>query len=208
MEHRSLAPDLVVSDDNDACGNQRAGEPAPNVAPEELRQEKQVGGQVNCSDSELCTFLLALLTHHANRCNIFAWIRKRAVNAGKQSLLTISISQKELQNHGVKIALGSTKKNSTKKSRIGLLNEQETTEKGMPKNMLPIGKKIDIKHICMSYRISTDSEKRMRNVFLQKMEFIVLYAALLSTKKTKEISTIVTRQGRLEISCAGDATLF
>ena len=60
MEHRSLAPDLIVSDDNDACGNQRAGESAPNVASGELREEKQVGGPVNCSDSELCTFLQGL----------------------------------------------------------------------------------------------------------------------------------------------------
>ncbi|CAB4172474.1 hypothetical protein UFOVP935_26 [uncultured Caudovirales phage] len=60
MEHRSLAPDLIVSDDNDACGNQRAGEPAPNVAQEELRQEKQMGGAVNCSNSELFIYLQAL----------------------------------------------------------------------------------------------------------------------------------------------------
>ncbi len=60
MEHRSFAPDIVVPNDDYACGNKRAGELAPDVAPEELRQEKQVGGTVNCSDSELCTFLLAL----------------------------------------------------------------------------------------------------------------------------------------------------
>lgn len=60
MEHRSFAPDIVVPNDDYACGNKRAGELAPDVAPEELRQEKQVGGPVNCSDSELCTFLLAL----------------------------------------------------------------------------------------------------------------------------------------------------
>lgn len=60
MEHRSLSPDIVVPNDDYACGNKRAGELAPDVAPEELRQEKQVGGPVNCSDSELCTFLLAL----------------------------------------------------------------------------------------------------------------------------------------------------
>ena len=60
MEHRSFAPDIVVPNDDYACGNKRAGELAPDVAPEELRQEKQVGGPLNCSDSELCTFLLAL----------------------------------------------------------------------------------------------------------------------------------------------------
>ena len=60
MEHRSFAPDIVVPNDDYACGNKRDGELAPDVAPEELRQEKQVGGPVNCSDSELCTFLLAL----------------------------------------------------------------------------------------------------------------------------------------------------
>ena len=60
MEHRSFAPDIVVPNDDYACGNKRAGELAPDVAPEELRQEKQVGGTVNCSDSELCTFSLAL----------------------------------------------------------------------------------------------------------------------------------------------------
>ena len=60
MEHRSFAPDIVVPNDDYACGNKRAGELAPDVAPEELRKEKQVGGPVNCSDSELCTFLQAL----------------------------------------------------------------------------------------------------------------------------------------------------
>ena len=60
MEHRSFAPDIVVLNDDYACGNKRAGELAPDVAPEELRKEKQVGGPVNCSDSELCTFLRAL----------------------------------------------------------------------------------------------------------------------------------------------------
>lgn len=60
MEHRSLAPDLVIPDDGNYCGDQCAGEFAPDVAPEELRQGKQVGGPVNCSDSELCTFLQAL----------------------------------------------------------------------------------------------------------------------------------------------------
>ena len=60
MEHRSLAPDLVVSDDNDAGRNQCAEELAPNVAQEELREEKQVGGPVNCSDSELSIYLQAL----------------------------------------------------------------------------------------------------------------------------------------------------
>ena len=49
-----------ISFDNDAGRNQCAEELAPNVAPEELREEKQVGGAVNCSDSELCTFLLGL----------------------------------------------------------------------------------------------------------------------------------------------------
>ena len=60
MEHRPLAPDLVVSDNYDACGNQCVGEPASNVAQEELFQEKQVGRPVNCSDSELSTYLQAL----------------------------------------------------------------------------------------------------------------------------------------------------
>ena len=60
MEHRSLAPYLVVSDDNDAVRNQCAEELAPNVAQEELREEKQVGGPVNCSDSELSIYLQAL----------------------------------------------------------------------------------------------------------------------------------------------------
>lgn len=32
----------------------------PNVAPKELREEKQVGGPVNCSDSELSIYLLGL----------------------------------------------------------------------------------------------------------------------------------------------------
>lgn len=60
MEHRPLAPDLVIPSDRNTCGNKCAGESAPDVASRELRQEKQVGGPVNCSDSELCTFLQAL----------------------------------------------------------------------------------------------------------------------------------------------------
>lgn len=60
MEHRSFAPDIVVPNDDYACGNKRAGELAPDVAPEELRQEKQVGGPVNCNDLELSTYLQAL----------------------------------------------------------------------------------------------------------------------------------------------------
>jgi hypothetical protein len=60
MEHRPLAPDLVIPGDSNTCGNKCAGESAPDVASRELRQEKQVGGPVNCSDSELCTFLQAL----------------------------------------------------------------------------------------------------------------------------------------------------
>ena len=60
MEHRSFAPDIVVPNDDYACGNKRAGELAPDVAPEELRKEKQVGGPVNCSDSELSIYLQAL----------------------------------------------------------------------------------------------------------------------------------------------------
>lgn len=60
MEHRSFAPDIVVPNDDYACGNKRVGELAPDVAPGELRQEKQVGGPVNCSDSELSIYLQAL----------------------------------------------------------------------------------------------------------------------------------------------------
>ena len=60
MEHRPLAPDLVIPSDSNTCGNKCAGESAPDVASRELRQEKQVGGPVNCSDFELCTFLQAL----------------------------------------------------------------------------------------------------------------------------------------------------
>ena len=60
MEHRSFSSDLVVPDDNDACRNKRTGEPAPNVAQGELLKEKQMGGPVNCSDSELSIYLQAL----------------------------------------------------------------------------------------------------------------------------------------------------
>ena len=42
------------------CGNKCTRESAPDVAPQELRKEEQMGGPVNCSDSELCTFLQAL----------------------------------------------------------------------------------------------------------------------------------------------------
>ena len=60
MEHRPFASDLVIPSDSNACGNQCSGESAPDVASKELCQEKQVGGPVNCSDSELCTFLQEL----------------------------------------------------------------------------------------------------------------------------------------------------
>lgn len=60
MEHRSLASNLVVSADDNAGRNQLTGEPAPNVAQEELFKEKQMGRAVNCNDLELSTYLQAL----------------------------------------------------------------------------------------------------------------------------------------------------
>ena len=60
MEHRSLSPDFIFSDDDNVGGNKCAGKPAPNVAQEELLQEKQMGGPVNCTDSELSNYLQAL----------------------------------------------------------------------------------------------------------------------------------------------------
>ena len=60
MEYRPLSPNIVFPAGDNAKGDQRTGEPAPNVAPGELREEKQMGGPVNCSDSELSTFLQEL----------------------------------------------------------------------------------------------------------------------------------------------------
>jgi len=60
MEYRSLASNIVISNDDDTCRNQCAEELAPNVAQEELRKEKQMGWPVNCSDSELSIYLQAL----------------------------------------------------------------------------------------------------------------------------------------------------
>lgn len=57
---KSLAPNLIVPTDDDHCGNQLTGELAPDVAQEELFKEKQMGRSVNCSDSELSTYLQAL----------------------------------------------------------------------------------------------------------------------------------------------------
>lgn len=60
MEHRSLAPDLIVSDNDDPSGNQLSGKPASDVAQKKLLKEKQMGRAVNCSDLELSTYLQAL----------------------------------------------------------------------------------------------------------------------------------------------------
>ena len=60
MEHRSHETDFSVQQGSVNHGNQRPREFASNVAHAELLKGKQVGGSLNCSDSELCTFLLAL----------------------------------------------------------------------------------------------------------------------------------------------------
>jgi hypothetical protein len=60
MEHRSHEAYFSVQEGCVNHGNQRIKEFAPDVALAELLKEKQVGGALNCSDSELCTFLLAL----------------------------------------------------------------------------------------------------------------------------------------------------
>lgn len=60
MEHRSFAPDLFVPIDDNTGRDQLTGEPAPNVAQEELLKEKQMGGSVNCNDLELLNYLQAL----------------------------------------------------------------------------------------------------------------------------------------------------
>lgn len=60
MEHRSLAPNLVIPTDGNAGRNQLAGEPASDVAQKELFKEKQMGRAVNCNDLELSTYLQAL----------------------------------------------------------------------------------------------------------------------------------------------------
>ena len=60
VEYRSHTTDLEVPADRDAGGDQRAVKPAADVAPGELRQAKQMEGPVNCSPSELSTYLQAL----------------------------------------------------------------------------------------------------------------------------------------------------
>lgn len=60
MEHRSLSPDFIFSDDDHVGGNKCTRESAPDVAPQELRKEEQMGGPVNCNDSELSIYLQAL----------------------------------------------------------------------------------------------------------------------------------------------------
>lgn len=60
MEHRSLAPNLVIPTDGNACRNQLAGEPASDVASGELLEKKQMGRAENCSDLELSNYLQAL----------------------------------------------------------------------------------------------------------------------------------------------------
>ena len=60
MEHRPHTTDLVVSNDDNARGNQLAGESSPDVAQKELLERKQVGGPVNCTHSELYIYLQAL----------------------------------------------------------------------------------------------------------------------------------------------------
>lgn len=60
MEHRSLSPDFIVSNDDHVGGNKCTRESTPDVAPQELRKEEQMGGPVNCNDSELSIYLQAL----------------------------------------------------------------------------------------------------------------------------------------------------
>ena len=61
MEHRSLSPDFIVSNDDHVGGNKCTRESTPDVAPQELRKEEQMGGPVNCNDSELSIYLQALV---------------------------------------------------------------------------------------------------------------------------------------------------
>lgn len=60
MEHRPYTPNLNIPNDGDFSGNKCETEPAADVAQEKLFKEKQMGGPVNCTHSELCTFLQAL----------------------------------------------------------------------------------------------------------------------------------------------------
>ena len=207
MEHRSFAPDLVVPNDDYACGNKRAGELAPDVAPEELRQEKQAGGPVNCSGSELCTFLLALLHKCANRCIVILWTRKLAENAGRRNFWMIFINQTVLQNLGVKNAQRLTRKTFTRKTRSAPLIGQGIGERSMPINILRTEKRIGQKHICTNCKRSMALANRKRSGFFLKMGFAAPSAGLLSMGKTKETLTTAMPPERLGISCAGDATL-
>lgn len=57
MEHRSHKAVDCLPRSSTTKGNKCAGKSAPNVASDELLEEKQMGGAVNCSDSELSTYL-------------------------------------------------------------------------------------------------------------------------------------------------------
>ena len=117
MEHRSLAPNIVIPDDGDSCGDQCARKPAPDVASEELRQKEQMGGPVNCSDSELCTFLQALEagflpTYYSDTSQCaqsrLMSIASKSYRRGKQTVLlhgfpSLQMSQNLMGDHGAEL---------------------------------------------------------------------------------------------------------
>lgn len=208
MEHRSLSPDFIVSNDDHVGGNKCTRESTPDVAPQELRKEEQMGGPVNCNDSELSIYLQALLTQEANKRNILAWILKRAENAVQRSQSLISISQTVLPNLGAKIAPRITRKTFTRKTRSVPWIGQETGGRSTPIKYLPEGRKIDRRRTCMNYETSTALVKMTRPACSQRMVVTARYAAFNSAISQKEVSTIATKPGKFEGFCVGDVILF
>lgn len=58
--NESHKTNIMVPGGCENIGDKRYEEPATDVAPRELPEEKQMGGPLNCNHLELCTFLLGL----------------------------------------------------------------------------------------------------------------------------------------------------
>ena len=117
MEHRSLSPDFIVSNDDHVGGNKCTRESAPDVAPQELRKEEQMGGPVNCNDSELSIYLQALAegflptfysdTSQCAQSRLMS-IASKSYRRGKQTVLfhgfpSLQMSQNLMDDHGAEL---------------------------------------------------------------------------------------------------------
>lgn len=68
MEHRSHEADIVIPTRGIDFGNKCTIKSDADVAQRELLEEKQMGEPVNCTSSELCTFLQALAEGYLPTC--------------------------------------------------------------------------------------------------------------------------------------------